>query len=74
MNIRKTILALLAYLITTVAAVRVLDDLTSWVVNEMGSEGRAAFALANALWFEARDASASPALPATVKRQDAGNR
>jgi hypothetical protein len=75
MNIRKTILALLACLMATVAAVRALDDLSSWVVDQMGTEGRAAFALANAPWFEARDATAAPAaLPTTGKQQDARSR
>jgi len=72
MNTRRTIVALLACLLATLAAVRAVDDLSAWVVDQLGSEGRVAFELANAPWFEAQTAAAAPAvLPGPSKPQDA---
>ena len=71
MNTRRTIVALLVCLLATAAAVRAVDDLSAWVVDQMGTEGRAALQLSTAPWFEAQNAPGTPApLPGTAKPQD----
>ena len=69
MNPRRTVVALLVCLLATLAAVRAVDDLSAWVVDQMGDEARAALELTNAPWFEARNVTGAP-LPGTPKAQD----
>jgi hypothetical protein len=58
MNLRNAV-AVLACLVCTLAAVLALGSLSTWLVDDSGSETRAAVRLANAPWFD-RDAIVVP--------------
>lgn len=51
MKRHRTLFSLLACLAATVAAITAIAGLTDWLIDTVGSEGRAAIALSNAPWF-----------------------
>ena len=58
MNLRNAV-ALLACLVCTLAAVLALGSLSTWLVDDAGTETRAVLRLANAPWFD-REALVAP--------------